>query len=171
MPDAASPIRPTDAEARALARRLIDEARHAALAVRQPASGLPGISRIALGTDAEGVPVTLISSLSQHTAALRADPRAAILVGEPASRGDPLTHPRLSLDVAAEFVPHDAPDHAALRARWLTLQPKARLYVDFADFGFVRLVPRGAALNGGFGRAYVLTPADLAPGRASGTDG
>ena len=171
MPDAPSPIRPTDAEARDLARRLIDTARFAALAVRNPETGLPAISRIALGTDAEGCPVTLISTLSQHTAALRADPQGAILVGEPASRGDPLTHPRLSLDVRAEFVPRDAPDHAQLRTRWLSLQPKARLYVDFADFGFVRLVPESAALNGGFGRAYLLTPADLMAKPRSGTDG
>jgi heme iron utilization protein len=50
-----------------------------------------------------------------------------------------------------------------LRALWLAQHPKAQLYVDFADFAFVRLAPRGAALNGGFGKAYALDAADLPP--------
>lgn len=162
MEQPAAPIRPTDAEARALARRLIDGARFGALAVVHPGTGRPHVSRIAVGTDAEGVPVTLISTLSLHTRALHATPEACVLLGEPGPKGDPLTHPRLSLDVVACFVPR-GPEHAALRTRWLAHQPKAALYVDFADFSFVRLVPGGAALNGGFGKAYALTAADLMP--------
>ena len=160
--DAPSPIRPTDDDARALARSLIEGARFGALAAVHPDTGLPHVTRVAIGTDAAGEPVTLISDLSLHTRALRAAPRACILLGEPADRGDPLTHPRLSLDVTAAFVPRGA-DHDTLRTRWLTLHPKAKLYVDFADFAFVRLQPTGAALNGGFGRAFTLTAADLAP--------
>ena len=34
--------------------------------------------------------------------------------------------------------------------------PKAELYVDFPDFGFRRLVPERAHLNGGFARAASL---------------
>jgi hypothetical protein len=164
MQDKPSPIRPTDAEARALARRLIDGARFAALAFLDPDSRLPAVSRVAVATDDRGQPVTLISTLARHTLALQAEPRAALLLGEPGGRGDPLTHPRLSLDVTAGFVMRGSADHEALRACWLRVQPKARLYIDFSDFGFVRFAPRGAALNGGFGKAYVLTPADLAAG-------
>lgn len=159
-PPPAGPLRPTDAEARALARALIESARHGALATVHPDSGLPHVTRIAVGTDPEGTPLTLVSSLSLHTRALRAEPRACLLLGEPAPRGDPLTHPRLSLDVTARFV-HDRDEHARLRGHWLDAHPKAKLYVDFADFAFARLQPRGAALNGGFGKAYVLTAADL----------
>ena len=50
-----------------------------------------------------------------------------------------------------------------MREGWLARHPKARLYVDFADFAFVRLRPEGAHLNGGFGRAYRLEPSDLGP--------
>jgi putative heme iron utilization protein len=155
-----SAIRPTDAEARDLARRLIAGARHGALAVVHPETGLPHVTRIAVGTDEAGAPVTLISSLSLHTRALRAEPRACLLLGEPGARGDPLTHPRLSLDIAAAFVPRGTA-HDALRAHWLAQHPKAKLYVDFGDFAFVRLAPQGAALNGGFGKAYLLTAQDL----------
>ncbi|AMY67565.1 HugZ family protein [Frigidibacter mobilis] len=156
-----SPIRPTDDEARALARSLIHAARFAALAVLTPGTGAPAVTRIALGLDAAGLPLTLISSLSAHTRALHADPRAGILVGEPGPKGDPLTHPRLSLDTTASFVDRAGPDHAALRTLWLASHPKARLYIDFADFCFVRFTPLGAALNGGFGKAFLLTPQDL----------
>ena len=152
------PVRPTDDEARALARRLLAEADHAALGVLDPETGGPHVTRVAVAS-ADGVPLTLISSLSHHTAALRADPRCSLLVGEPGPRGDPLTHPRLTLLALARPAPPD--ERAALRALWLARHPKARLYVDFADFAFVRLVPSGAHLNGGFGRAYRLGPADL----------
>ncbi|WP_102226014.1 HugZ family pyridoxamine 5'-phosphate oxidase [Acidimangrovimonas sediminis] len=161
--DRPSPIRPTDDAARALARDLLQGATFAALAVTDPASGAPFVSRIALGLDPEGLPVTLISTLAAHTAALKADPRCALLIGEPGPRGDPLTHPRLSLQATARFIPRDGPDHAALRAHYLASHPKAKLYADFADFGFVVFDPSGAALNGGFGRAFHLTPADLLP--------
>ncbi|RMD89447.1 MAG: pyridoxamine 5-phosphate oxidase, partial [Alphaproteobacteria bacterium] len=53
------------------------------------------------------------------------------------------------------------PDHARLRALWLAAHPKAALYVDFADFGFIRFEVAGALLNGGFGKAWRLSAADL----------
>jgi putative heme iron utilization protein len=118
-----------------------------------------------VGLDAAGGPVTLISSLSAHHAALRQSPLAALMVGEPGPKGDPLTHPRLMIRVEARFVERAGADHAALRDGWLATHPKAKLYVDFGDFGFVRLVPLSAFLNGGFGRAVRLAPDDLIPPR------
>ena len=156
-----SPIRPTDDEARQLGRQLIDTARFGALAALHPQTGLPIVSRVAIATAPGGQPMTLISELSLHTRALLADPRAALLLGEPGPRGDPLTHPRISLQVDAEFIRHGAARHADLRAHYLRQQPKAKLYVDFADFAFALLRVQGAALNGGFGKAFDLTPADL----------
>lgn len=158
-----SPIRPTDDGARQLARDLIDTARFAALAVTDPDTSTPSISRIALVTDPDGAPLTLISQLSAHTRHLMADPRCALLVGEPGAKGDPLTHPRLSLQCTATFIPHDDPRRAALRAHYLTQYPKAQLYIDFADFLFARFDVTSAALNGGFGKAFHLTPEDLRP--------
>ena len=153
------PIRPTDEDARALARALLDEARFGALGVLE--GGVPMVSRVAVGTDAGGGPVTLVSSLSAHTGALKAEPACSLMVGEPGQKGDPLTHPRLSLQCLARFVARESPEHAALRTRWLETHPKARLYIDFGDFGFVVFEVQGAFLNGGFGKAFRLTPADL----------
>jgi putative heme iron utilization protein len=152
-----NPIRPTDDEARALARRLLVEARTAALAVLLP-DGAPQISRIALGRDDDGMPLAFLSDLSQHSRALRSDPRASLLVGEPGPKGDPLTHPRLTLNVRA--IPAVG-DRDALVRLWLDQHPKAAVYAGLPDFHFVRFEIAGAFLNGGFGRAFRLTPGDL----------
>lgn len=158
---APSPLREVDDEARALARRLLAMARHAALGVIDAGSGVPLVSRIALARSPAGVPMTLISELARHTASLRARPECSLLLGEPGPRGDPLTHPRLTLQAHAAFVPRDGEGHAALRATYLAQRPKAALYADFADFHLVVFTPREAFLNGGFGKAWRLAPADL----------
>lgn len=98
----------------------------------------------------------LVSDLSAHTVALKADPNCSILIAGPDTKGDPLTHPRLTLQCMAQWA-----DKAHLRGAWLTLHPKSKLYVDFTDFQMVRLTPKIAHLNGGFGKAYRLTADDL----------
>ena len=119
------------------------------------------VTRIAIARDDAGEPLTLISSLSLHTRALQANPVCSLLVGEPLDKGDPLTHPRLTLQCRAQFVARPGTTHDTLRARYLAQQPKARLYIDFGDFSLVRLTITDAHLNGGFGKAYRLTPADI----------
>ena len=155
-PEKIDPIRPTDDDARALARGLIRDARFGALGVREPGTGMPMVTRIALVPGPDGLPLTLISTLSGHTGALDADPACSLLLGEPGAKGDPLTHPRLTLQARAE-----AADKAALRDHYLAHYPKAQLYFDFTDFRMVRFAPVAAYLNGGFGKAYTLTPEDL----------
>lgn len=152
------PIQPTDDGARDLARGLMASARFCALGVIDPETGFPFVSRIALGVSPEGGLCTLVSGLSAHSRALRADPRVSLLLGEPGPKGDPLAHPRLTLLAEAEPLPRTE----ALCDRWLTDHPKAKLYIDLPDFFFVGFRLRAGALNGGFGRAFRLTPADLA---------
>lgn len=156
------PVAPADAEARALALSLMATG-HAALAWTDPTEGTPGISRIAFALDPEAGPLTLISGLAPHFAALRAHPDCALMLGEVGPKGDPLTHPRIMIRARAAFVPAEASDRPALRARWLERNPKAAVYVDLPDFAFVRLQPQSALLNGGFARAFRLTAADLCP--------
>jgi putative heme iron utilization protein len=67
------------------------------------------------------------------------------------------------LQAMARFVERTDPVHAILRELWLRDHPKAKLYIDFPDFRFVRLEPAGALLNGGFGRALRLNREDLRP--------
>lgn len=153
-------IRPTDDEARALARRLVRLARHGALAVLDPRDGAPFASRVALATEMDGTLVMLVSRLSQHTEALAADARCSLLVGEP-GKGDPLAHPRLTVVGRAEQIAADSAACGHVRRRFLARHPKAQLYVDFPDFAFFRIHLDRASLNGGFGKAYLLEPGDL----------
>ena len=153
------PVRPADDAARALARKIALAGRFGALGVIDPATGGPMVTRVAALWDdgAEGpAALILVSDLSLHTAALGRNPACSLLLGEPGAKGDPLTHPRLTLMTRARPA-----DKAALRAAWLAAHPKAALYYDFADFRLLRLVPHLAHLNGGFGRAWRLAPADL----------
>jgi heme iron utilization protein len=160
MAEKINPIRETNAEAIALARRLVADARHGALGVIDPLSGAPFVSRVAVATDDAGTPIILVSDLSRHTQALKKDGRCSLLLGEP-GKGDPLAHPRITLSCAAVQEKRDGAAFAGLTARFIAHQPKAALYAGFADFSFFRLDIQSAALNGGFGRAFNLTAADL----------
>ena len=153
------PIRPTDDQARDLARSLLDLARYASLATVNDA-GHPSVSLVSLALDQDRTPVLLVSSLSSHTSQMRHDPRCALLVGEP-GKGDPLAHPRLTVSCTAEFIARPSAEHDRLRPLYLQRQPKSELYIDFGDFCFVKLNILSASLNGGFGKAYRMTPDDL----------
>lgn len=152
------PVQDATPEAIALARTLL-ALPHAALAVTD-ADGTPALSRIAFGLSPAG-PLTLISNLAPHFAALAANPACALLLGEPGPKGDPLTHPRLMLKATATFIAPDDPARAALRDHWLATHPKAKLYIDFADFAFARFTLASASLNAGFGKAHRLAPQSL----------
>lgn len=103
-------------------------------------------------------PLLLLSTLSDHTRQLHAEPRCALLVvGAPAER-NPQTAPRLALTCRA--APADDP---FLRARYLAVHPYAELYAGFGDFSLWRLSILGGRFVGGFGQARRLRPADLLP--------
>jgi putative heme iron utilization protein len=165
-PHKIDPIRPTDDEAIALARKLLRLARFGALGVLDPGSGAPFVSRVALASEMDGSPVMLVSALSTHTKALSADPRCSLLIGEP-GKGDPLAHPRLTLMGTAQPYASDDPALSHARRRYLMRHPKARLYADFGDFAFFRMRVERASLNGGFGKAYELLPRDFLLERAT----
>ena len=149
-----NPIRPTDDDARTLAKSLLIDARHAALGVIDDST--PLVTRVAIAW-LNNAPHLLVSDLSMHTKALDTNPACSLLIGEPEDKGDPLTHPRLTLVCTSENT-----DKKALRDPWLALHPKAKLYFDFTDFRLLRLTVNAAYLNGGFGKAFHLTPDDLA---------
>jgi putative heme iron utilization protein len=55
----------------------------------------------------------------------------------------------------------DGTERQQIRSRYLMRHPKSALYADFADFAFWMIEPERASLNGGFGKAYALTPKDM----------
>jgi putative heme iron utilization protein len=148
------PYRPLTPEARAQAADLMRGAAFGALATTY--DGAPLVTRVGcLWLDGPGMTL-LLSDLSEHSKALAEDPACALLVGEPGPKGDPLTHPRLTLRGRAAPLDKDA--H---RTAWLAARPKAGLYYDFTDFRLLALDTGDALLNGGFGKAHRLTAADL----------
>ncbi len=158
-----TPFRDVDDSARKLAKDLLASATYGALAVLRPDTAAPSVSRIALALDQTGSPVTLISTLADHTRALSVNPICALLIGEPGNSGDPLTHPRLTLHASAVFIAKRTEENEKLRAHFLSQRPKAKLYADFTDFGFVRFEISEGLLNGGFGKAWRLAQGDLLP--------
>jgi len=149
------PINPTDDDARALALSLLQDARFGALAVTHPHTQTPYVARVAMIWE-DGALFTLISTLSTHTRALQQATRCAALIGEPGAKGDPLTHPRMTVTAQAHLA-----DKAAMKTRWLAAIPKAQLYYNFTDFLLFRLTVQSIDLNGGFGKAFKLSPDDL----------
>lgn len=149
-------FRQPDQEAIRLAQSIIDEARYGALAVIDPETRGPIVTRVGLAPAHDRAPLLLVSDLSPHTDALRQQSACSLLLGDAPTKGDPLAFPRITLQANAHFV-----DKAEYRERYLTHYPKAQLYFDFADFHLVRLSIISALLNGGFGKAFKLSATDL----------
>ena len=153
-------IRETDADSIRLAKTLVRSARFGALAGLDPETGAPIVGRVGVATDLDGTPLILVSGLSAHTKAITADPRCALMLGEP-GKGDALAHPRISLSCRAVRLERGSDEWARAERRYLNRNPKAKLYVGLGDFAFHRLEIERGSLNGGFGKAYLLNPDDL----------
>ena len=139
--------------------RLIRAAGAATLATQ--AAGQPFASLVTPAAAPDLSPLLWLSTLSEHTRQLRAEPRCALLfTGEP-DGPNPQTTPRMTL--TGQAAPVEGPEAAALKARWLARHPYAALYADFGDFALWRIAPGGALLVGGFARAVRLRLADWLP--------
>jgi heme iron utilization protein len=156
MPNA--PVEPDESRAKAVAdvKLLMRSARTGALATLETQGGAPLTTLIGVGSDFDGAPLFLMSTLSRHTRNLANDPRASLLLTGRPDRGDPLNHPRVTLSGRVERC-------AAPRAkvRYLQRNPKAGLYAGFADFAIYQLGIADVHFNGGFGRAAPLAVAEV----------
>ena len=141
-------------------RKLLRGARVATLATA--IDGQPFASLVTPATGPDLAVLLLLSSLSEHTRHLRAEPRCAVMVAGPAVEANPQTAPRLTVTGMAEAIAD-----AGLKARWLAVHPYAAPYADFGDFSLWRMRPLGGLLVGGFARATRLRQADLTPDPAA----
>ena len=145
------------------ARRLVRGAISATLATS--AEGAPFAALVTPATAPDLSVLLLLSSLSEHTRQLRAEPRCAVLFAGRPEGANPQTAPRVTLTGLAEPVPEA--EVPALKARWLAKHPYAALYADFGDFALWRIRPGGGLMVGGFARATRLRLADLLPDPAA----
>ena len=89
------PYHPPDAATRVQALDIARAATHGALGTLM--DGAPMVTRAGcLWLPGQGLGL-LLSDLSDHARALAADPAASILLGQAGTRGDPLSHARLTL--------------------------------------------------------------------------
>ena len=143
-----------------LARQLLRAARAATLATQT--AGQPFTALVTPATAPDLSILLWLSSMSEHTRHLMAEPRCALMVtGQPETE-NPQTAPRLTITGLAERL-----DDPALKARWLALHRYAALYAEFADFALWRIVPAAAHFVAGFARATRLRRADLLPDPAA----
>lgn len=141
------------------ARCLVRAAASAVLATQAEGQPFASLATPALPGDFQ--PLLLLSSLSEHTRQLRAEPRCALLFTGAAAEANPQTAPRVTITGIAAPVPED--EVPALKARWLAKHPYGALYADFGDFALWRIAPGGALMVGGFAQAIRIKLADLLP--------
>jgi heme iron utilization protein len=153
-----TPPRAADSPAFA-ARRLVRAAAAATLATQQ--DGQPFASLVTPAAAPDLSPLLWLSSLSEHTRHLRAEPRCALLFQGPPAGANPQTAPRVTLTGIAE--PVLEAEVAPLKARWLARHPYAALYAEFDDFALWRVRIGGALLVGGFAQARRIRATELAP--------
>jgi heme iron utilization protein len=146
-------------DAKPLAKALLRGVGSGALATLDR-SGAPFSTLTTVATDIDGRPLLLLSRLAAHTRHLEADARASLLLAR-IGRGDPLAHPRLTLNGRASRLERESVEGKRARRRFLNAHPKAELYAGFGDFSFWRLDPMEAHLNGGFARAASLSASEL----------
>ena len=107
----------------------------------------------------------LVSELSAHTAALRASPRAGLMVSEAFREGDPRSNhalTRVMLSVEARFVGRDEARERGAERAYRERFPIAETLLGLGDFHWVELSPVGSGgFVQGFGRAYRVSGDDL----------
>jgi putative heme iron utilization protein len=141
---------PQHAELLAQAISLLNTVTTASLGTLQE-NGAPCVTLVNIARTHQDEILLCLSGLSLHTQNLIHDARVSLLLVK-SGKGDPLTHPRLS--VFGEAIPLGSPDdHPEQRECFLKTHPKAKIYMPLPDFRFWQVKITSAHLNGGFARA------------------
>jgi len=102
----------------------------------------------------------LISDLSPHTQALRADPRCGVLIHEPPTPEDPRSNhglPRLSFQATAQLIFREDATELGIDQLYRAKYPIAEMLLSLGDFHFCQITPSQGSLIQGFGKAYKLS--------------
>ena len=126
------------------------------------AAGEPDASVVATVLDARGAFAICVSGLTARTRNLRENPRASVLLADPApAAGSPFARRRLTFACQGEHVARADPGHASLLD---ALRQRFGAVVDtvagLPDFEVIRLVPTRGRVVVGFGAAFHVDPAD-----------
>ncbi|WP_417841247.1 HugZ family protein [Terasakiella sp.] len=137
------------------ARKIVRSCRSGALATLDRNDQSPYVSFCATTFDIYGQPLFLLSDLADHTQNINVEPRVSFLCEQASTRSNPQSGPRVTLVGRVEKVRQDD-----LVARYLEIHPSAKMYAEFSDFNFYRLIVEKAHFVGGFGQAEWLQGKD-----------
>ncbi len=126
--------------------------------------GAPWVSLTPFAIDhGSRVLVLHVSALAAHTANLRREPRASLLVAQAEVAGEPVhALPRALLVVQAQTLQPGSPAHQSAQAAYLARFPEAAPMTTLGDFSFFALAPLGARQIAGFGAARSLDADEVA---------
>lgn len=138
-------------------RDLIRRRDRAALATSLPGDGAwPYASLVLVAVDHDLSPILLMSDLAEHSKAIAADPRVALLFDGTGGFAQPLTGPRVTAMGRAAKT-----DDERLKRRFLRHHPDAAMYAGFRDFHFYEVTLERTHLVGGFGKIRWIAPDEL----------
>jgi putative heme iron utilization protein len=126
--------------------------------------GGPWGSMVTYAALPDGSPVLCVSQLAEHGRNLARDPRASLVVVDPARVTDPLAAGRVTLAGAVVVPEGDA--HAAARAAYLDAVASGRYYIDYTDFSLYVLAVERVRWVGGYGRMSSAEGAEYAVAHA-----
>jgi putative heme iron utilization protein len=163
QPNTANATEAALVRAQELVQRIRDSATMVHLATAS-ADGTPESSLVPAVLESDGEIIVLVSGLARHTANLRENPRASILLlekdGETARR-QPMATPRLTLRCQVEPLPRDGPTWGQAMSRFHAVFGEAVAVLSaLSDFGTFRLRPEAGRLVAGFGQAFEVDPRD-----------
>lgn len=93
--------------------------------------------------------VFFVSNMADHTKNLNRNAQCSLLIAEGFGQGYALALSRATYMGKATKVEGDLSE---LKARYLELHPEAKIYINFPDFNFYKLVVERVRYIGGFGR-------------------
>lgn len=100
-----------------------------------------------------------LSRMARHTRNVEADPRVSMLVCDTdGADKNPLALARITCTGTAVPVPDDS----SAKKHYLSRFPEASPIFSLPDFCLYAIVPNALRLVAGFGKAYDISPADLA---------
>ncbi|MGQ9836374.1 MAG: pyridoxamine 5'-phosphate oxidase family protein [Cyanobacteriota bacterium] len=142
---------------------LLDQQPVASLAVVQ--DGFPAVSLVPFVVQRDPLRFAIfISELSSHTQALRADPRAGLLIHEPPRAEDPRSNHalvRVMVSGKAEFLSREAAVERGFEPLYRAKYEIAEMLLSLADFHFCQITPTQGSFIQGFGQAFRLSGPNL----------
>ena len=143
--------------------KLLHHGRVAALAVT--IDGAPFASQVPFAMTADlGAALIHVSGLAKHSEGLVGGSLYSLLIGEPDCRSDtnPAQLARVTLHGWVEPYERETPEWEEARDRYLAKFPKSTITFQLGDFNLYALRVDGGRFVAGFGKAFDVTPDDLA---------